>query len=258
MDVEETPHRGDVREHGDQHQGGEQQMVDGMDGAWFDDVGQRGREHAGDPDVHRALAAIHRAHARVDAVDLAFGARIRDQQRAPERYDRQPEAERIRAVVRGDPGERGDLRIPIDGRVDQLAGLGRRAPGARHHPVQRVENRAEDHQTAARVGFADGEGGGTGDAARERCDGDLVGGDAQRNRRALERRETPIPELDEKAAEEEAARLFARALVLVAAEYGDPDAIRGKQHRAGCGGEEDQHQSTDPSLCRALRSDVRI
>src|SRR5207244_13603541 len=69
-------------------------------------------------------------------------------------------------------------------------------------------------------------------------------------RRAFERREAPVSELDEESPEEEAAWLLPCALVLVPAADGDPDSIRGKQNRAGCGGEEDQHQSPDPSLCR--------
>src|SRR5439155_518029 len=106
------------------------------------------REHTGGADIHGALSAIHRAHPRVDARDLALRPRIGDEQGAGERGEGEPEPERIASVVSGDAREGSDLRVSVDGGIEELARVGGGAAGARHHSVQGVEDGAGDHQPA--------------------------------------------------------------------------------------------------------------
>ena len=148
MDVDEPADGGDVRHHCDQQQRGEHQVERGVRHCGLGETRQVRREHTGGADIHGALSAIHRAHPRVDARDLALRPRIGDEQGAGERGEGEPEPERIASVVSGDAREGSDLRVSVDGGIEELARVGGGAAGARHHSVQGVEDGAGDHQPA--------------------------------------------------------------------------------------------------------------
>src|SRR5262249_48774877 len=72
-------------------------------------------------------------------------------------------------------------------------------------------------------------------------------------RAPLERRKTPVAELDQEPAQEEAARLLPGTLVLEAAHHGHTDGVSGEQNSGAGGKEEDQRQPPDefPARCAA-------
>src|SRR5438093_1027529 len=114
--------------------------------------------------------------------------------------------------------------------VARLAGVGRRAARARHHPVERVEDRASDHQPTAERETAGGERRGAGHAAAERPERQLIRRDPQAQAELLEGLEAPVAELDEEAAQEYASRLLLHPLGHVPALDQHAERIRAEQH----------------------------